>query len=293
MKRFFKILIAVILVGIIIFFGVRYYIEEKDKKISENEKIMDALVKTTEEENENEKKVYEDITDENKLSKIEEYISRIFLEFPGGEPLPEFSDVKCLSEEYITHLAYLNSDLIQKENVEGEKVYLSYPELNRVIVSLLGLDAHNMFPNKTNSYFIKSTKGFEALPMDGSESIENDYVIDKIRLCNDGLYYVDMYEFTKEYEVINVDATIEDSGKKLNILDVNGNYVFDYTLEVIPYSEFSLSYKYLDAEGNEMNVDTIREDVKENLDKFVKRTIVLEYDEELDLYYMKSNNIEN
>ena len=53
-----------------------------------------------------------------------------------------------------------------------------------------------------------------------------------------------------------------------------------------------VTVKILDSEGNEVTEEMMEEDVKENLDKFVKRTVVLEYDEELDLFYMKSNSLE-
>lgn len=303
MKRIIKILIAAILVGGLIFVGITTYMEHKELEEDANAALMDMLIEKNEDENAADKITYTDVTEKEEIEKVEEYISRIFLEFPGGTPLLEVSKVDDLTEEYIERLTYLNLDLVEPDSeiieepeenddeVYVEKYY-SYPELNRVVVKLLGKEAHNKLPNQSGYYFEKTTDGFHALGMSGSESISNHYVIDKIKSANNGLYYVDIYEYTKEYEVISPDVTIDDAGTKLNILDANEKKVYDYTLDVIPYSEIDVTIKYLDSEGNEVTDEMMEEDVKENLDKFVKRTIVLEYDEELDLFYMKSNSLE-
>ena len=299
MKRIIKIVIAAILAGSLIFIGITSYMEHKQREENVNSALMDLLIEKNETENAEEKIVYTEVTEVEKKEKIEEYISRIFLDVPGKAPLIEVSDIDEITEEYIERLVYLNCDLVEpdnknvtEENGEYVEKYYSYPELNRVIVKLLGKEMHNKLPNKSGYYFEKTTDGFCAIGMCGSESISKHYVIDKIRLANNGLYYVDMYEYTKEYEVIGPDITIDDAGTKLNILDVNEKKVYDYTLDVIPYSEIDVTIKYLDSENNEVTDEMMEEDVKENLDKFVKRTIILEYDEELDLFYMKSNSLE-
>ena len=301
MKRIIKIVIAAILAGSLIFIGITSYMEHKQREEDVNSALMDLLIEKNETENAEEKIVYTEVTEAEEKEKIEEYISRIFLDVPGKTPLIEVSDIDDFTEEYIERLAFLNCDLVEPDNKnvteendseEYVEKYYSYPELNRVIVKLLGKDAHNKLPRQSGYYFEKTTEGFCAIGMCGSESISKHYVIDKIRSANNGLYYVDMYEYTKEYEVIVPDIKIDDAGTKLNILDVNEKKVYDYTLDVIPYSEIDVTIKYLDSENNEVTDEMMEEDVKENLDKFVKRTIILEYDEELDLFYMKSNSLE-
>ena len=295
MNKILKILIAIALVGAIIFFGVRYYLEQKQFEESANAALMDMLIENNEEENENEKIAYEDVTDENVKKDIEEYIDRIFLNFLGTEAMTEYTDVENVDTEYIEKLVFLNTDLIGKDESEANEngiMYFTYPEINQVAVKLLGKEVHNKFPNKTGDYFEKTTDGFSVVGMCGSETIAEKYVIDKIQKGSNGLFYIDMYDYTKEYEFLSFDVTIEDSGKKVYIKDANGKNVFEYTLDVIPYSEMDVTLKYLDSEGNEVTEEQMDEIVKENLDKLVKRTIVLEYDEELDLYYMKSNVLE-
>lgn len=295
MNKILKILIAIALVGAIIFFGVRYYLEQKQFEESANAALMDMLIENNEEENENEKITYEDVTDENVKKDIEEYIDRIFLNFLGTEAMTEYTDVENVDTEYIEKLVFLNTDLIGKDESEANEngiMYFTYPEINQVAVKLLGKEVHNKFPNKTGDYFEKTTDGFSVVGMCGSETIAEKYVIDKIQKGSNGLFYIDMYDYTTEYEFLSFDVTIEDSGKKVYTKDANGKKVFEYTLDVIPYSEMDVTLKYLDSEGNEVSEEQMDEIVKENLDKLVKRTIVLEYDEELDLYYMKSNVLE-
>lgn len=295
MNKILKILIAIALVGTIIFFGVRYYLEQKQFEESANAALMDMLIENNEEENENEKITYEDVTDENVKKDIEEYIDRIFLNFLGTEAMTEYTDVENVDTEYIEKLVFLNTDLIGKDESEANEngiMYFTYPEINQVAVKLLGKEVHNKFPNKTGDYFEKTTDGFSVVGMCGSETIAEKYVIDKIQKGSNGLFYIDMYDYTTEYEFLSFDVTIEDSGKKVYTKDANGKKVFEYTLDVIPYSEMDVTLKYLDSEGNEVTEEQMDEIVKENLDKLVKRTIVLEYDEELDLYYMKSNVLE-
>jgi hypothetical protein len=207
----------------------------------------------------------------------------------------EYTDVENVDIEYIEKLVFLNTDLIGKDESEANEngiMYFTYPEINQVAVKLLGKEVHNKFPNKTGDYFEKTTDGFSVVGMCGSETIAEKYVIDKIQKGSNGLFYIDMYDYTTEYEFLSFDVTIEDSGKKVYTKDANGKKVFEYTLDVIPYSEMDVTLKYLDSEGNEVTEEQMDEIVKENLDKLVKRTIVLEYDEELDLYYMKSNVLE-
>ena len=298
MSRIIKILIAAILVGGLVFAGVTTYMEHKRIEEDANAALMDMLIEKNEDENANEKITYVDVEEKEEIEKIEKYISWIFLNFPEGSPLPEVTDVDDIGEDYIEHLVYLNRDLVKSDN--GEEIdfseetvrYYSYPELNRVAVELLGKEVHNKLPNQSGDYFMKSTDGFQAAGMCGSETISNHYVIDKIRLASNGLYYVDMYEYTKDFGDISPDTSIEDDGKKINILDANEKRIFDYTLEVLPYSEMDVTVKILDSEGSEVTEEMMKEDVKENLDKFVKRTVVLEYDEELDLIYKKSYSLE-
>ena len=301
MSRIIKILIAAILVGGLIFVGITTYMEHKRIEEDANAALMDMLIEKNEDENANDKITYVEVEEKEELEKIEKYISRIFLNFPGGNPLPEVTDIDNITEEYIEHLVFLNLDLVKsdnEENVEDENLasddirYYSYPELNRVAVELLGKEVHNKLPNQSGDYFEKSTDGFLAAGMCGSETISNNYVIDSVKSASNGLYYVEMYEYTKDFGDISPDTSIEDDGKKINILDANDKSIFDYTLEVLPYSEMDVTVKILDSEGNEVSDETMEEDVKENLDKFVKRTVVLEYDEELDLFYMKSNSLE-
>lgn len=304
MSRIIKILIAAILVGGLIFVGITTYMEHKRIEEDANAALMDMLIEKNEEENAAERIKYVEVEEKEELEKIEKYISRIFLNFPGGNPLPEVTDVEDITEEYIEHLVFLNLDLVKEdkkiveENDEEEEIetdeikYYSYPELNRVAVELLGKEVHNKFPKQAKDYFEKTTDGYKDLGMCGSETISNNYVIDSVKSASNGLYYVEMYEYTKDFGDISPDTSIEDDGKKINILDANDKSIFNYTLEVLPYSEMDVTVKILDSEGNDVSEEMMEEDVKENLDKFVKRTVVLEYDEELDLFYMKSNSLE-
>lgn len=294
MNKILKMLLAVTLVGSIIFYGVRYYLEQKKFEESANAALKDMLIENNEEENTNEKIAYEEVTDEKVKKDIEEYIDRVFLDFQGEDAMTEFTDVEKIDAKYIEKLVYLNTDLIEKDEDEAEVdengiIYYSYPELNRLAVRFFGKEVHNKLPNKTGYYFEKTTDGFSKIGMSGSESIAEKYIINKIQKGSNGLFYVDMYEYIMEYEFIPFEVTIDDSGKKIFVKDANDKKVFEYILDVIPYSEIEVTLKYLDSEGNEVTAEQIDEIVKENLDKFVKRTIVLEYDEELELYYMKSN----
>ena len=183
MSRIIKILIAAILVGGLVFAGVTTYMEHKRIEEDANAALMDMLIEKNEDENANEKITYVDVEEKEEIEKIEKYISRIFLNFPGGSPLPEVTDVDDIGEDYIEHLVYLNRDLVKSDN--GEEIdfseetvrYYSYPELNRVAVELLGKEVHNKLPNQSGDYFMKSTDKQLYTYTNILEYIDGEYVI--------------------------------------------------------------------------------------------------------------------
>ena len=97
-SRMIKIFIAAVLVGVIVFFGVRYYLEQKAIKESNDAAIMDMIIKNSDDES----KVVtlEELKDEEKINKIKEYIPNIYLSFFTENPLPEFTELKYLDDEY-------------------------------------------------------------------------------------------------------------------------------------------------------------------------------------------------
>ena len=289
-SRMIKIFIAAVLVGVIVFFGVRYYLEQKAIKESNDAAIMDMIIKNSDDES----KVVtlEELKDEEKINKIKEYIPNIYLSFFADKPLPEFTELKYLDDEYFLRLATLRCSEIEKEADESGVTYYTYPELNRVVVKYLGKKAHNRLPDKTTEYFEKTTAGFSIIGMCGSETEAYRYVIDKLNVGSDGLYYVDIYEYIEEYERPTVD--LYEVGDRINVKvkNIKEENVSEYYVEAVPYDEASLSNLSYDMDGNEITDEDIENFVKENTNKFYKRTLAIEYDADLDLLYLKSNSLE-
>ena len=289
-SRMIKIFIAAVLVGVIVFFGVRYYLEQKAIKESNDAAIMDMIIKNSDDES----KVVtlEELKDEEKINKIKEYIPNIYLSFFADKPLPEFTELKYLDDEYFLKLATLRCFEIEKEADESDVTYYTYPELNRVVVKYLGKNAHNRLPDKTTEYFEKTTAGFNIVGMCGSETKAYKYVIDKLNVGSDGLYYVDIYEYIEEYERPTVD--LNEVGDRINVKvnNIKEENVSEYYVEAVPYDEASLSDLSYDMDGNEITDEDIENFVKENTNKFYKRTLAIEYDADLDLLYLKSNSLE-
>ena len=74
--------------------------------------------------------------------------------------------------------------------------------------------------------------------------------------------------------------------------NIKGENVSEYYVEAVPYDEASFSNIPYDMDGNEITEEDIENFVKENTNKFYKRTLVIEYDADLDLLYLKSNSLE-
>ena len=289
-SRIIKILIAAILVGVIIFFGTRYYLEQKAIKESNDAAIMDMIIKNS--DNESKEVTLEELKDEEKINKIKEYIPNIYLSFFTENPLPEFTELKYLDEEYFLQLATLRCSELEKEADENGVIYYSYPELNRLVVKYLGKNAHNRLPDKSTDYFDKTTAGFSIIGICGSEVESYKYVIDKLNIGSDGLYYVDIYEYIEEYDRPTADLSEVGDKANVKVKNIKGETVSEYYVEAVPYDEASFSNISYDMDGNEITEEDIENFVKENTNKFYKRTLAIEYDTDLDLLYLKSNSLE-
>lgn len=287
--RYLKIFIAACLVGCLVFFGMKYYIEQTELKKQNEAAIMDMLVSNNDKETKEFKMV--ELNDEGKKNRINEYIDGIYLEEMEKNPLDEVIDIDFLTEKYISYLAYFNLDSIEREPDDEGIKYYSYPELNTLIVQKLGKKAHNIFPDKTTEFFKKTTKGFYSLIEDEENLKKFEYVLDTVKVDEEGYIYADIYEYVIEDELQNVEITVEDSGKKLNLYDINGILKLSLEYEILPYSESELTINLKDTNGKIVEKENIDKYIIENKGVFVKRTIVLEEDIENNLFYMKSNEI--
>ena len=285
--KFIKILIAIILIVALIYIGYKYYERVKLEESFANKDAMDIIYEEVEKEKN--KLTYEDVNEDEK-KKVEEYIKRIYLNFQGEDALPVFSNIRDVSKDYIECVTYLNLDLV--ENITSEELYTyeraySYNELNNVLVKLFGKNGHNLFPVASDSsYFLKDTDGYHKLGMGGSEIVSNEFILDSVQKGSDGKYYAYIYD----YIIYIPDAINLVENSKLKILNVDRNSVAEYRLS-LKEEETLTTYTWFDLDGNEVSNEDYAEFVKSNPDKFVKREIVLEYDEKLGLYYMTSNSL--
>lgn len=285
--KFIKILIAIILIVALIYIGYKYYERVKLEESFANKDAMDIIYEEVEKEKN--KLTYEDVNEDEK-KKVEEYIKRIYLNFQGEDALPVFSNIRDVSKDYIECVTYLNLDLV--ENITSEELYTyeraySYNELNNVLVKLFGKNGHNLFPVASDSsYFLKDTDGYHKLGMGGSEIVSNEFILDSVQKGSDGKYYAYIYD----YIIYIPDAINLVENSKLKILNVDRNSVAEYRLS-LKEEETLTTYTWFDLDGNEVSNEDYAEFVKSNPDKFVKREIVLEYDEKLELYYMTSNSL--
>lgn len=285
--KFIKILIALILICALGYIGYNYYERVKLEESFEKEDSVDKIYETVQDEKN--KISYEDVNEEES-KKIEEYIDRIYLNFQGEDALPVFSNIRDVSKDYIECVTYLNLNLVpnvtNEELISYDRVY-SYAELNNVLVKLFGKNGHNLFPTISDSaYFLKDTAGYHRLGMGGSETISNEFVLDSVKKGSDGKYYVYIYD----YIIYTPDGPDMTENSKLKLLNIDKNGIEEYKLTIKEDNTIT-TYIWLDSEGNSVTEDDYAEFVKNNSDKFVKREIVLEYDETTDLYYITSNSL--
>ena len=137
-----KALVAIILVASIAFIGYRYYLENSNRE-NRND-TMDTIYTSLEDEKN--KITYEEVDDETK-NNIAVYISSIYADFQGSDPLPSFDDIRSIDTSYIETVAYLNVGIV--DGNDPEKFYYSYDELNSIVVHLFGKMHIIYFQDKT------------------------------------------------------------------------------------------------------------------------------------------------
>lgn len=273
-----KALVAIILVASIAFIGYRYYLENSNRE-NRND-TMDTIYTSLEDEKN--KITYEEVDDETK-NNIAVYISSIYADFQGGDPLPSFDDIRNIDIDYIETVAYLNVGIV--DGNDPEKFYYSYDELNTIVVNLFGKNAHNLFPRQDLNLFSKETEGYYRAGTHGSETISYQYLIDDIKLGSDGKYYVSLIEYI--YETPNGPALdLEYDGSKEFLKNIENKIVREYVADVFMEDEYTMVSVTRDQEGNQVTADSEAEFIKNNSDKFPKTNIVLEYDKELERYYL-------
>lgn len=225
-----KKMIAIICVLLVIFIGM--YINQKNEII--NKKIR-----------------------ADEVSKIEEYISKIYLwKEVTKEALPEFDNINEAPEDWIW------------ENVKKnlEEYELTYEQIQDKVQELFGTEFTKQFPKEGNKSLMLESESGKYIATDIELDNEKDsFLINKIQKTKEN-YTVEIMEYLEDYSQITED---ENGNQKGNIILKN------LQEEIIT----SIS-------GTESETKII-ETVKENSDKFSKKTLII-YRGENDKLYLKS-----
>ena len=301
-----KVIIVALIIAIGIIAGVIcYYSFVKEDSVEQGDFVesqSDTIEDITEDEI-----AFEDVGEEE-MSLFQTLVKRVFVDWQANEPLPEFENIKNLNSNFLTLVAFngaCNGKIsTNKKNEYGIDVY-SYDQIDSYIVSLLGEDAHNLFDNDTyaGDFFDTNGDGYSILGMGGSETLGYSYFIDSLKKGSDGKYYGYIYEYainTPNGPILDKDQSgsierVINTKQSSNEIEEGKlkkeNIIKEYIIEVI--EEGNIMRNVL-KDGNREIDDSLAEYekvAKENKDKLVKKELVLEYDEDLDCFYLNAIRI--
>ncbi len=212
------------------------------------------------------------------VQNIENYLGKLYMwREVTGEALPKFEDINQATEEWLW-------EVVKKDLEEYE---LTYNQIQEKAKELFGNEFSKDFPKEGTEYmyFSEETGKYYVTGL-GLDSEEDSFLIHQINKTKDG-YQVEIIEYLVDYsEYASVENEIDDISSK-NTDKTNNNS--DNEIEENIEPEYNVYIKNLD--GNVVSIvkstaseSQIIDVVKNNLDKFSKKTIYLEKVEDEKVY---------
>ena len=180
----------------------------------------------------------------DEVNKIENYIEKIYgWKEVTEEALPEFNDINSANQKWIWGIV--------RENLEDFEV--EYENIDQKAKELFGNNFNKQYP-KEGTEFISFDEEIQKYKINEItlDAISDSYLLNKIEKDKNG-YIVEIVEYL-------VDYTDSENGK-VSVKNLNNDLIYDLTEETA-------------TEGN------INKVVKENIDKFTKKKVTLEKDNE-------------
>ncbi len=190
----------------------------------------------------------QNIVTAEEVSSIEEYISKIYMwKEVTGDALPIFENIDNAPEKWVWETVKKNLDDYDE---------IIYEQIQNKAEELFGTKFTKKFPQEGNESFIynQEQNTYEGTNIE-LDSNSDAFLLNKIQKTKQG-YEVEIAEYIEDYSEETETDTAEETEFTIHIKNINGEEI--------------VSVK--NTEGK----DKIVEQVKENIDKFSKKTIELE-----------------
>ena len=202
----------------------------------------------------NKTKSSQKIVTASEVEKVEEYISKIYMwKEVTEEALPEFNNINEAPDLWTWEVV--------KKNLEDYE--LTYEEIQQKATELFGKQFTKQFPKEGTEYiqYNDELKKYVATGV-GLDTLDDSFFIKQITKTKNG-YEVEIAEYLEDYE------------NSMNIEDEN--QVYDIYIKDLNHNIIA-TIKSNDGETKSIEV------VKENIDKFTTKKIILEKDKNENLY---------
>ena len=190
----------------------------------------------------------------SEVSQVEDYISRIYMwQEITDEALPKFDNINNAPDLWIWEVV--------KKNLENYE--LSYEEIQEEAIELFGNQFTKQFSKEGTEYiqYNDELKKYVATGV-GLDTLDDSFFIKQITKTKNG-YEVEIAEYLEDYE------------NSMNIEDEN--QVYDIYIKDLNHNIIA-TIKSNDGETKSIEI------VKENIDKFTTKKIILEKDKNENLY---------
>lgn len=188
------------------------------------------------------------------VQKIEEYISKIYMwQEVTNEALPKFNNINEAPDLWVWEVV--------KKNLDDYEV--SYDEIEQKAKEIFGNEFTKNFPKEGTEYIQYSEELQKYLATGvGLDTLDDSFLIKNIEKTSTG-YEVEIVEYLEDYE------------NSMNVKDEND--IYDIYIKDLNHNIIA-TIKSSDGETKSI------EAVKENIDKFTTKKIILEKDKNENLY---------
>ena len=202
----------------------------------------------------NKKNIGNETVTATEVNNIEEYISKIYMwQEITEEALPKFNNINDAPDLCLWEFV--------KKNLDDYEV--SYDEVEQIAKEIFGEEFTKQFPKEGTEYiqYNDELKKYVATGV-GLDTLDDNFFIKQITKTKNG-YEVEIAEYLEDYE------------NSMNIEDEN--QVYDIYIKDLNHNIIA-TIKSNDGETKSIEV------VKENIDKFTTKKIILEKDKNENLY---------
>ena len=218
--------------------------------------------------------------------KLEDYIDIVHVNYNGYNSISEFDNIKDADTIYFNEV--VNRELKKEKN---EYSY-SYDKLNSIAVKIFGEECNNLILKDEVFPFQQISDGENKnYTKFWNTSDCERFIIENIKTHENGMYVVTIYEYFLERMYENV--MDENEFVKEFLYGKNSEIIYDY--DIAYYKEYKNAdndetYPIIryDRDGNKVLDSDIDIYVLNNKDKFTKKELFIEYNNELDCFYLKS-----